>query len=1091
MRQFATFFALFLLFSGIFDSQVFAQNLHLNEIMSSNGTTLADEDGDYEDWIEIFNSGEDPVSLSGFGLSDDEDEPLKWTFPDTTIQPGEFMMVWASDKDRATPGSELHTNYGVSAGGEELFLTHSNGDLLDQSPERELEEDISLGRQPDGTGGWFYFDEPTPSGPNTTDPIDSPLHPPELSHQPGFYNSSFELELSHSEEDVTFYYTLDGSSPTEESAVYTGPISITDRSSEPNSFSTIPTTSVSGWHGFRKPNGLIPKSTVLRILSVKEGFRRAESSHSFFVFPEGEQKHALPVISITTDSLNLFGHDQGIYVPGAHYEEGKDHTGNYYQRGDAWERMASFEFFEDDGELRVSQNVGLRIHGGYTRRFAHKTLRVYARGEYGEGSINYEIFPEEEYDEYERLLLRNSGNEQGYTMFRDAAAHTIVSHFNMDTQAHRPAVVYINGEYWGIHNIRERYDDNYLERVYGVDGDNIHYLTNHWEVQYGTNWPYQHMVNFIDSEDLSVEATMDSVRTLMDIDNFMDYYTAEIFFINTDWPFGNIDFWRLNVPYNEHAPPGHDGRWRWMLFDLDASFGFVRNADYNMLQRVTRRYLFDDVEWPNLIIWNLLQNESFRHDFINRMADHLNTSFRTDRVLGILDNLQQQIEPEMPNYIQRWGRPESMNQWRGFVNDMRTFAEQRPEFLRQHIMDQFEIQSTGTITVNVDNPAHGEVIVNSLLISPETPGVDENPYPWSGIYFSGVPVTMNVKPEFGYNLSHWLVDGKQIYNSELTILPDTIENITAVFEDFSLDDFDTHRLSEGNYQFSGWNPNSPESTYPASMAFVFMDETEPELSASVAGVTQGVYNLESRTRINGLGEDGFSFINTGNEDGNPGYPGTRLGGAVLLLNTEGQGSVRVEWTAGTIEPNSRIYNLRLQYRADPDEPFRDVLDENGNQVEYERNEEAGHSQTIGPVTLPADAEDQPRVELLWRYYYTGERVDEDNGQRTMLNISEISVTSEPLLGAEPGPPQEVRLFQNYPNPFYPHTRIRYDLPGDQRVRIDLYSIDGRHIGTLEDRQAESGRHHIDVDLSSLASGIYLYRLVTDDYAEIKKMSVVK
>ncbi|MDZ7717799.1 MAG: T9SS type A sorting domain-containing protein [Balneolaceae bacterium] len=183
--------------------------------------------------------------------------------------------------------------------------------------------------------------------------------------------------------------------------------------------------------------------------------------------------------------------------------------------------------------------------------------------------------------------------------------------------------------------------------------------------------------------------------------------------------------------------------------------------------------------------------------------------------------------------------------------------------------------------------------------------------------------------------------------------------------------------------------------------------------------------------------------------------------------------------------------MRLQYRTDADEPFRDVLDEEGNQVEYVRNEEAGHFESIGPVTLPADAEDQPNVQLLWRYYYSGERVDEESGQRSMLNISEIHVTSEPLLGEDPGPPQQVRLFQNYPNPFYPYTTIRYDLPSDQHVKIDLYSIDGRHIATLEDREADSGRHHVDVDVSGLATGIYLYRLLTDDFSEIKKMSVVK
>ncbi|MDR9366343.1 MAG: CotH kinase family protein [Balneolaceae bacterium] len=1077
-------------FFGICSPSLFSQNLHLNEILSSNETTLADEDGDFEDWIEITNLGDEPINLSGFGLSDDEDEPFKWTLPDTTIQAGDFMVIWASDKDRATPGSELHTNFGVSADGEEIFLTHSDGTLLDQSPERELEEDISIGRQLDGTGEWFRFDEPTPGEPNTTEAIDDPLEEPGLSHDPGFYTTGFNLEISHSREDVTFYYTLDGSTPTEESAVYDGPISINDRSSEPNVYSTIPTNFMGGRYGFREPDGLIPKGTVLRVKAVKEGFRPAHTTYSFFVFPEGKSKHQLPLISITTDSLNFFGDEEGIYVPGDHYD-GRDHTGNYYQRGEEWERESSFEFFDEDGEQQVSQNVGVRIHGSFTRRYAQKSLRIYARGEYGEGSINYEIFPGQEYDEYERLVLRNSGNDQGYTMFRDAAAHEVVKHFNMETQAYRPSVLYINGEYWGIHNIRERFDDNYLERVYGVDGDNIDYLSNRWEIEYGSNWPYQDMVNFIDSKDLSVEANMDSVKTLMEIDYFLDYYTAEIYFLNTDWPHGNIEFWRRHVPYDRNEPHGLDGRWRWLFYDLDAGFGFVEDPDFDMLHYVTKPQAFQDMEWPNPIIRNLLENEYFKHDFINRMADHLNTSFRTDRVLDIIDRYQGQIAPEMPQFIERWHYPARITQWNGFVNGMRDFAEERPGFLWQNILDHFEIESTETITVDLEDTDQGKIRVNSLLISSETPGIEDNAYPWTGTYFSGIPVTLKTDPEIGYHLSHWVVDGKQVFEQELTVLPDTTEKISAIFDDLSLDDFEPYALSDTTYHFSEWFATQSTDTYPESMAFVYMDETEPGLDATIAGITQGAYNLESRTRINGLGEDGFTFINTSNEVGNRGYPGNRLDGAVLFLNTVGQGSVRVNWLAGTVEPNSRIYNLRLQYRTDTNEPFRDVLDDEGNPVEYERNEVEGHSQALDSVTLPGDADNQPNVQLLWRYYYTGERVDEESGQRSMLNISDITITSEPLLGEDPGLPPEVRLFQNYPNPFYPYTTIRYDLPSDQHVKIDLFSIDGRHVATLEDREAESGHHHVDLDVSGLATGIYLYRLLTDDFSEIKKMSVVK
>lgn len=1089
MKLFTKVMFAILLF-GTSVQQSLSQQLHLNEILSLNESTISDEDGDFEDWIEIYNSGDEPINLSGFGLSDDGDDPFQWTFPDTSIQQGGFILVWASDKDRSAVGSELHTNFGVSADGEKLFLTHSDGTLLDQSPERELNPDISIGRKPDGTGEWILFDVPTPGAANTTEGIDKPLEEPVLSQTPGFYTSAFDLEITHSREDVTIYYTLDGSTPTEQSAIYDGPITISDRSDELNFWSTIPTNFLNGWRAFREPDDLVPKGTVLRVKAVKEGFRPSQSTYSFFVFRGGKDKHNFPVISITTDSLNFFGHNKGIYVPGEYYEEGLDHTGNYYESGENWERESSFEFFDENGELQISQTVGARIHGGFTRRFAQKSLRIYARDEYGAGNINYEIFPDLEYDEYERLILRNSGNDWGETMFREAAAHEIVSHFNMDTQAYQPSVVYINGEYWGIHNIRERFDDNYLERVYNVDGNNIDYLSGWRHIEYGSNQQYIGMVDFIDSQDLSVQANMDSVKTMMDIDNYLDYYTAEIYFTNTDWPYGNIEFWRLKVPYDRNAPPGHDGRWRWLFYDVDVSFGFGKLPSFNMLQYVTQPQIYDGLEWPNLIIRNLLENESFKHDFINRMADHLNTSFQTSRVRDIINGFQGQLRDEMPQHIERWHFPTDMDNWRDFVVRMNNFARKRPDFMRENILSHFGLESTAKITVDVENTDQGKIIVNSLLISPKTPGISNDAYPWEGTYFSGVPIKISADPEIGYHLSHWMVNGKQVYDKELTILPDTTENISAIFKDVSLADFDSHKLADANYHFSEWFANEPADSYPKSMAFVYMDETEPGLDASIANVTQGAYNLDSRTRINGLGKNGFAFINTSNEEGNPGYPGNRLGGAILNLDTRGQRSIKVTWTAGTVEPNSRIYNLRLQYRTDSSQPFKDLLDENGNPIEYERNEVEGHSRTIGPYTLPAEVENQNDIQLFWRYYYTGERVDEENGERSMLNISEIHVTSESFDG-ESGPPQEVRLYQNYPNPFYPFTTIRYDLPSDQHVKIDLYSIDGRHISTLEDREAETGRHYVDVDISGLASGIYLYRLLTDSFSEIKKMSVVK
>jgi hypothetical protein len=1282
--------------------RVSSQNLHLNEIMSSNNNTISDEDGDFEDWIEIYNSGQEAVNLADYGLSDDYDNPFRWTFPDTTLEAGGFMLVWASNKDRAEPGGELHTNYAISSAGEEVILTRPDGTRADELSPTEIPSDFSVGRQPDGTGNWVYFDQPTPGESNTTQSISDLLDEPSVSHQPGFYTSAFELELSHPEEGVTLYYTLDGSTPTLESAEYSGPITITNRTSEPNYFSVIPTNNLGGRHGFTEPTVQVPKGNVVRVLAVKDGFYPSLKSYSYFVYSEGRNFHTLPVISITTDSLSLFGHEEGIYVPGTLHTEGNHDTGNYFQRGREWEREAGFDFFDENGELQFSQNVGLRIHGGFTRRFAQKSLRIYARSDYGESRINYPIFPDQDYNSYNRLLLRNSGNDQGYTMFRDAAAHLMVRHFNMDTQAYRPAAVYINGEYWGLHNIRERYDRHYLERVYGINPDNIDYLNNHWVAGEGTNDDYVSLINYINNRDLSDDENMAYVHTRIDIDNLLDYYTAKIYFANTDWPHNNIDFWRSRVPYTEGAPPGHDGRYRWMFYDLDFTMGLVSPASRDMIAWLTRRFDHGDREWPNMLIRNLLENETFKHDLINRIADHLNTSFRPGRLLGIIEDVQQRIEPEMHHFVQRWQYPLSMNAWRNYIIPLRSYVNDRPGYLRQHIINHFSTESTAEITVNVSDASRGSVFVNSLKISPDTPGISGDPFPWNGIYFTGIPVLLRANPEPGFQFSHWLADGSPVYDKELSILPGTVDEVTAVFDEIKLSQIEPFRLADGAYLFSEWNEDEPAATAPGSMAFVYMDEADPGPDSNVSGVTLGAFNLSSRTRINGLGEDGFAFINTTNPEGNPGYPGTRLGGAVLVLdtrdiygaevgfkagtvlpnsliynlrlqyrigdegnfldlpgpdgepveyqrneeeghlefigpvalpeqvigeprvellwryyytgeqadeaggqrsklnissihvaavpeeplplphpmvngtyefsywpadttagaappsmafaymshtdpslnasilgytrgvfhyesrsrvnglhengvgfintsnlegnpgypgrrlggavlalNTERHGSITVEWTGGTLEPNSRIYNLRLQYRTSPDEPFRDIPDQHGNPVEYQRNETAGHSRKIGPVILPGDAEDQPYVQLFWRYYYTGVREDEESGQRSKLNITNIRVSSFPLMGGEPGEPEVFQLYQNYPNPFYPHTTIRYDLPAAQHVRLDLYTITGQHVKRIEDRQARAGRHSVDLDVSSLASGIYIYRIVTDDFSDAGRMSVIR
>ncbi|TVP81714.1 MAG: hypothetical protein EA353_01300 [Puniceicoccaceae bacterium] len=201
----------FCLIFGVFSAS-FANTVRINEVMASNGATIADEDGDYEDWIELYNYGSEPVDLTGWGLSDNPGSPFKWSFPaGTSIGPDDYLLVWASGKDRS--GDVLHTNYAIAAAGEALVLSQAEGVVIDAMDPVVMPRDVSYGRAPDQGAAWFFFDEPTPGGANTTTAYAGVTERPAFSQPAGFYAAGFDLQITHPDADAVIYYSTDGSDP--------------------------------------------------------------------------------------------------------------------------------------------------------------------------------------------------------------------------------------------------------------------------------------------------------------------------------------------------------------------------------------------------------------------------------------------------------------------------------------------------------------------------------------------------------------------------------------------------------------------------------------------------------------------------------------------------------------------------------------------------------------------------------------------------------------------------------------------------------------------------------------------------------------
>lgn len=653
---------------------------------------------------------------------------------------------------------------------------------------------------------------------------------PVVSPSAGFFTAPVQVSIAAASGDSVFY-TLDGSVPDTASFLYSSPLLVNDRADD---------TPVITWYSnisnnyapWNAPVGPVQLVTVLRARTRRGGEWGAVATHTYIVHPEGVARYSLPVVSLTTNKENLFDYNTGIYVLGRYYDQranpgAADAIGtpaNYTQRGDDWERPAHMELFEPGGLRGLAMDIGIRIHGGGSRQFAQKSFRLYSRSDYGTSRFRYRIFPNQELENYNRLILRNSGQDWMKTMLRDGFVQTLFADMPFETMAFRPSVLFLNGEFWGIANIRERYDRHYLSIKYGIPDTRIDYLSGNRSVVEGSAAHYNAMMSYVAGGVTSSERFA-YVQTQMDVDDFMYYNLANIFVNNRDWPHNNIDFWRYNAPISLDAGPGRDGRWRWMMFDTDFSFAWTdihRETTYlshvreNSLVRVSRAD-----HWSTQLLRSLLTNKNFEVDFINTYRDLVNSTLSATHVTGVLDSLSGLIAPHIQEHIERWGNsthrwsmPKEVAEWYTNLEYIRRFANERAEQTDEHFKAKFNLGDLYTLHVSVNDTTMGHVRVHRLDIRAGTPGVGDFQYPegWTGRYFQGNRVNVTAVPRDGYRFVRWM-NGQSV--TDTVIANGLIGRLVAIFEpiDTAIDGPSTEVPPVGMQLHPNYpNPFNPSTT---------------------------------------------------------------------------------------------------------------------------------------------------------------------------------------------------------------------------------------------------------------------------------------
>ena len=732
--------SIFLFILIIVSSNSIAQ-IVINEFSAYKG--IFDENNQETDWIELYNNSNEAISLSNYFLTDNLNNLEKWPLPDVFLMPDQIITFYSSGKDTQFNdgvNNYYHTNFKLSPS--EHIALYDGNEIVDSAYiNSDLYFGLSMGKSPDGSNQWCYFDNVTPNALNGQSLCYQGITDEAIIElESGWYSEPQSISILGSGQDNFYvFYTTDGSVPTIYDIPYTKPIFI-------NSNSCISFRSFSYNY---LPSKLIDRTYIFE-----------------------EDNHGLAVFSIHTNPENLWNEQSGIYVSGPNPSEDYPYYGsNFWQ---PWSKFSRIEYFDGNKTKKAEESLDLEIHGGWSRAEPQKSFRLDFKSKYT-GRLEEAVIPAKNHIEsYNNFNLRNGGQHTWSDKMQDALISRIASETNVNYMAYEPCIAYLNGEYWGVYGIREKIDEHYIEDNYGFNSDSID-LMNAWNVLAGSDENALDSYQSIMSEDANSNGFYELFSSIWNVDNYIDYFVIQTFIQNMDWMgiawgANNIKMWR---------PQTDDGKWNYVLYDTDGALGYFGQSYYDNYLAYAMNPAY--ISQHSQIFNKVLQNDEFRCQFTNRYADLINTSLSFESAQEKTDIIKNDMQEAMPRHIERWqnsgnlnGTISSMPAWENSINNILNYYGERVSTAQSFLNYTLYLDGMNDISLDVFPTNSGSINLNTI-------SVDE--FPWNGVYFNDCEIDITAIADSGYSFTHWsdLEDNIISEDNNLFISVDNYQEFKAHF----------------------------------------------------------------------------------------------------------------------------------------------------------------------------------------------------------------------------------------------------------------------------------------------------------------------